>query len=159
MKKVLLIVLLLIVVGNFVFIFNYFNLTGSDVEKFDESETGFVSKVIDGDTVVINGGSVRLLGMDTAERGEECYNEAKIRMEELVLNKEVRLEKDVQNMDQYKRLLRWIFIGEKNVNLIMVEEGLAIARFYEDKKYKSKILQAEKEARAKRIGCKWINLE
>jgi len=138
--------------------------TGKSVfEGFAEKENGFVSKVIDGDTVVVNGESVRLLGIDANERGEECYKEAKVRLEELVLNKEVLLEKDVRDKDQYKRLLRFIFIevnGEEiNVNLKLVEEGLAIARFYEDKKYREKILEAEREARAERRGCKWENLE
>jgi len=161
MKKVILIVLLVIVIGNFVLI-SIFMDSGNAVFDFsekDEFETGFVSKVIDGDTVVINGVSVRLLGMDTNERGEECYKEAKTRLEELILDKEVILERDVNDKDQYKRLLRWIFIDDKNINLLMVEEGLAIARFYEDKKYREDILEAEKEARAKGVGCKWRDLD
>jgi endonuclease YncB( thermonuclease family) len=161
MKKVLLIILLVIVIGNFFLIsfFMNYSTSGSVVFDFNEVETGFVSKVIDGDTVIINGESVRLLGMDTAERGEDCYKEAKVRLEELVLNKEVELSSDVNDKDQYKRLLRWILIDGENVNLVMVEEGLAIARFYEDKKYKNEILNAEKEARANRIGCKWQDLD
>ena len=102
------------------------------------------------------GESVRLLGIDTDERGYECFTEAKIRIEELVLNKEVRMEKDVQNKDQYKRLLRHIFVevdgNDININLEMVREGLAIARFYEDKKYKEEILAAEKKARFNKMG-------
>jgi len=162
-NKVILIVLLVIVVVNFVLIFNYLkpSLSGSLVfDNFNRNpvETGFVSKVIDGDTVVIKGGSVRLLGMDTAEKGEDCFKEAKERLEELILDKEVILERDVNDKDQYKRLLRWIFIDDKNINLVMVEEGLAIARFYEDKKYKNDIIGAEKKARSEKIGCKWRNL-
>lgn len=126
-------------------------------------EKAFVTKVIDGDTVIVNGESVRLLGIDSDERGENCYKEAKKRMEELVLNKEILLEKDMKDRDQYKRLLRWIFVEDnnekaKNVNLILVEDGLAIARFYEDRKYKEEILLAEKNARENKIGCKWRGL-
>jgi len=132
------------------------SLTGSSIVSL---ETGFVGKVIDGDTVVINGESIRLLGIDTDERGYPCFNEAKKRIEELVLNKEVTMEKDVQDKDQYKRLLRYIFVEnegrEINVNLQMAREGLAIARFYEDRKYKEEILAAEKEARLAKRGCKW----
>ncbi len=172
MKKALLIILTLFIIGNLALIgiFLKSKTSGSVVfnlslfEKSSiESETGFVSKVIDGDTVIINGQSVRLLGMDTDERGEKCYKEAKERLEEFVLNKKVELEKDVRNKDQYDRLLRWIFIEDENgkkisINLVMVEEGLAIARFYEDKKYKKEVLEAEKEARANKIGCKWRDL-
>ena len=72
-----------------------------------------VTKVIDGDTVVVEGGyHVRLLGIDTDERGYPCYNEAKKRLEELVLNKEVYLESDKDDKDQYERYLRYLILDE-----------------------------------------------
>ncbi len=130
-----------------------------DVIHEQEFENGFVTKVIDGDTIVINGESVRLLGMDTPERGEKCYSESTQRLKELVLNKDVLLESDVTDKDQYKRLLRYVFIEENgertNVNILLVQEGFATARFYEDRKYRNEILVAEKEARENNIGCKW----
>ena len=120
------------------------------------TEKKFISKVIDGDTVVAEGDSIRLIGIDTDERGQPCYSEAKKRMEELALNKEAVLERESENKDQYGRLLRYIFIGNENINLKMVKEGLAVARFYpENIKYKDEIVAAEKEARAAVIGCKW----
>ena len=157
----------LIVVGSFVFMVFYVGgLTGNVIfesEDKREFEEGFVGKVIDGDTVIIDGESVRLLGMDTDERGYDCYKEAKTRMEELVLNRDVRMEKDKTDKDQYKRYLRYLFVevddgNEVNVNLKMVEEGMAIARFYDDRKYSREILEAEKIARENRIGCKWRDL-
>ena len=127
-----------------------------------------VTKVLDGDTIIVEGGySVRLLGIDADERGWPCYGAAKERLEELVLNKEVRLERDKADIDQYGRYLRYIFLttldseslagrDKKNINLQIVEEGLAIARFYpENVKYKEEIIQAEKKARLAKIGCKW----
>jgi len=127
-------------------------------EKFDFPDKGFVGKVIDGDTVIIDGESVRLLGIDTDEKGYDCYEEAKERLEELILEKEVELVEDTEDKDIYGRRLRWLFIDGKNINLQMVEEGLAIARFYEEKKYREEILTAEKEARQNRLGCKWKDL-
>lgn len=120
-----------------------------------------VTKVIDGDTVVVEGGEhVRLLGIDADEAGSACYQEAKKRLEELVLNQEVRLEKDVSDVDQYNRCLRYIFLNDENVNLKLVREGLAIARFYQpDVKYQEEIAQAEEEAISQEIGCKWNNEE
>lgn len=159
MKKLILLFLILIVIGNFIWL--YPKLLGNVLFSVEDEETeiDFVTKIIDGDTIIVNGESVRLLGIDTAERGEECYKEAKVRLEELILNKEVILESDIKNKDQYKRLLRYVFVeenGEKiNINLKLVVEGLAIARFYEDKKYKEEILEAEKTARGNKIGCKW----
>lgn len=164
MKKLLLIILIISLLGNlFLIIFlkpNFIRNIIFDSEKFKASdlEAGFVTKVIDGDTIVVDGESIRLLGIDANEKGEKCYKEAKIRLEELVLNREIKLEKDVKDKDQYKRLLRYIFVEENgeeiNVNLQMVEEGLTIARFYEDKKYKKEILEAETKARENKIGCK-----
>ena len=160
MKKLILVIMIFIVVFSFIFLTYYFGITGNFIlENFekdiDSFEGGFVGKVIDGDTVVINGESIRLLGIDADERGYECYNEAKKRLEELVLNKDVKLEKDVKDKDQYKRYLRYVLVNNTNINLQMVEEGLAIARFYEDRKYQKEILAAEKKARENKVGCKW----
>lgn len=124
--------------------------------KSDFPEEGFVSKVIDGDTVIIEGESVRLLGMDTDERGYPCYNAAKKRIEELLLDKKVNLELDGEDKDRYGRYLRFIFLDAENINLKMVEEGLAVSRFSpKNKKYKEEILSAEREARESKRGCKW----
>ena len=128
------------------------------IESTNESfpEEGFVTKIIDGDTIIIGGESVRLLGIDADESGYPCYNSAKKRIEELVLNKQVRLEEDGEDKDQYKRYLRYIFLDNKNINLQLVEEGLAVARFSpQNTKYKQEILNAEKQARENGIGCKW----
>lgn len=126
-----------------------------EYERTTFSESGFVSRVIDGDTVIINSENVRLLGIDTDEKGEKCYQEAKNRLEELVLGKEVRMERDIEDKDQYNRKLRYLFVEDKNINLTLVEEGLAIARFYKNKKYKKEILDAEKKAMINKVGCKW----
>lgn len=115
-----------------------------------------VTKVIDGDTVIAEGESIRMLGIDTDERGYPCYTPAKERLEELVLGKAVVLEPDAENKDIYGRYLRYVFINETNVNLLMVREGMAVARFTpENTKYKSEILAAESAARAAGMGCKW----
>ena len=120
-------------------------------------EKAIATKIIDGDTIIVEGGySVRILGIDADESGYPCYNEAKKRLEELILNKEVKLEKDITDVDQYKRCLRYVFLGEQNIGLELVKEGLAIARFYEpDVRYKEGISLAEKTAIENKIGCKW----
>ena len=120
-------------------------------------ENTIVTKVIDGDTVVVEGGwHVRLLGMDADEKGYPCYDAAKTRLEDLVLAKQVILEKDKTDVDQYGRCLRYIFLGDKNIDVQLVQEGLAVARFYPpDIKYKSEITSAEQQAQQNKIGCKW----
>ncbi len=116
-----------------------------------------VTKVIDGDTVVVEGGDhVRLLGIDSDEKGYPCYDAARLRMEALVLGKEVRLVKDTEDKDQYGRLLRYIFSGDMNIDEEMVREGIAVARFYpQNVKYKQEIVAAEQSAIANHAGCKW----
>jgi len=125
-----------------------------------------VTKVIDGDTVVVEGGwHVRLLGMDADEKDYPCYDPARARLEYLVLAKQgspvglrprVTLEKDVSDVDQYGRCLRYIFLGTTNIDTQLVKEGLAVARFYApDVKYRSEITTAEQQAQANGIGCKW----
>ncbi|OGZ79583.1 MAG: hypothetical protein A2528_01860 [Candidatus Staskawiczbacteria bacterium RIFOXYD2_FULL_37_9] len=120
-------------------------------------ENTFVTKVIDGDTVVVEGGyHVRLLGMDADEKNYPCYEPAKTRLENLVLGKMVKLEKDRTDLDQYGRCLRYIFIGNTNIGAQLVKEGMAIARFYNpDIKYKTEIAEAEKRAQQNKAGCKW----
>lgn len=129
----------------------------SSVQCAARSEV-LATKIIDGDTLIVEGGfNVRLLGIDADEAGYPCYAQAKKRLEELILNKEIKLEKDITDVDQYKRCLRYVFLGEQDVGLELVKEGLAIARFYEpDVKYKEEITLAEKTAMKNKIGCKWF---
>lgn len=119
----------------------------------------FVTKIIDGDTIVVEGGyHIRLLSIDADEFGFPCYQDAKTRLEKLILNKEILLEKDKTDIDQYKRCLRYVFLDKQNIDLQLVKEGLAIARFYEPNiKYKNEITLAEKTAIDGKIGCKWKN--
>ena len=146
----------------------YFGLQKSSEEELSSTPTEclapsevIVTKIIDGDTVVVEGGyHVRLLGIDADESGYPYYQTAKSRLEELVLNKEVRLEKDVTDVDQYGRCLRYVFLDDQNIDLQLVKEGLVIARFYEpDLKYQKEITEAEKEAIENKIGCKWSEKE
>lgn len=154
-KIFLVIVIAALVIGGAVYFYSRVR-PGSEVGEELVGQM-LVTKVLDGDTVIVEGGySVRLLGIDADDRGYPCYQIAQERLEELVLNKEVRLEKDEPNKDQYQRYLRYIFLGEQNINLQLVEEGLAIARFSpENIKYKDEIREAEEEAKEGKIGCKW----
>lgn len=128
-----------------------------DVPHLPNSASKLVTKVIDGDTFIIEGGySVRILGIDADERGYPCYEAAKTGLEELVLNKEVKLEKGKEDLDQYCRYLRYVFLDDKNISLELVREGLAVARFSpEDVKYREEITLAEKRAKDNEVGCKW----
>ncbi len=133
----------------------------TDIPELQDGALKLATKIIDGDTFLIEGGySVRILGLDADERDHPCYGAAKNRLEELILNKEVKLEKGTEDKDQWCRYLRYVFLGNQNISLTLVEEGLAVARFSpEDVKYREEIAQAEKEAKENKIGCKWAEVE
>lgn len=114
-----------------------------------------VTKVIDGDTVLVEGETVRLSGIDADERGYPCYQAAKRALETKVLGKEVTLKREGENKGQYGRLLRYIFLNQTNINQYLVERGLAVARVSDQSQYKQDIIGAESEARKQKIGCKW----
>lgn len=116
-----------------------------------------VTFVVDGDTVEIQTEErVRLIGIDSPERGDPYYTEARNKLSELVLNKQVRMEKDVSEKDRYGRLLRYLYVGNLFVNLEMVKQGYASAYTYPpDVKYSQQFLVAEQEARNKKVGL-WV---
>ena len=110
MKKQIFLIILLVIV---LFIINY-SFLDSKLENFlTDSETEIVERVIDGDTIVINKTSVRFLGINTPEIGEIYYSEAKEFLEEIVLNKTIKLEFGKEKYDLYKRILAYVFLREK----------------------------------------------
>ena len=120
-KQILLLVFLIMLL----FVINYSFLDSFVVRFLDDSETGVVGRVIDGDTLVIGNQSVRLLGINSPERGEKYYEEAKKFLENAVLNKTVELEFGRDKYDLYKRKLAYIYYDNRNVNLEIVKEGYA----------------------------------
>jgi len=115
-------------------------------------DTALVTQVIDGDTIVIEGGyRVRYIGIDTPEIHPEleAYGmEALEANRRLVEGKEVRLEQDVSETDKYGRLLRYVFVNDTFVNAELVREGLAYAKAYPpDTKYQAYLEKLEAEAR------------
>jgi micrococcal nuclease len=135
--------------------------------KIASTEAFLVTKVIDGDTIVLeNGEKVRYLGIDTPELNHpkkkvECFAyQAHEKNKELVLGKKVFLQKDISEKDKYGRLLRYVFLDEKMstdegsfVNLYLVKNGFAYAAtFPPDVNYTDLFLKAQKEAYQKNLG-------
>lgn len=130
-----------------------------------EGERVLVTKVIDGDTIDIEGGkTVRFIGMDTPETvdprrpvgcfGKEASNETK----SLLSGKVVILQKDVSETDKYGRLLRYIYLPLENgqtlfINDYLVREGFAkVLTYPPDVKFNEQFRQAEREAREQKRG-------
>lgn len=125
-----------------------------------EEDTFLVTRVIDGDTIEIEGGiKVRYIGIDTPETVDprkpvQCFGvEASNKNKELVEGKRVRLEQDISEADKYGRLLRYVYVYGTFVNDYLVRQGYAYAYTYPpDVKYSEQFVQAQKEARENNRG-------
>jgi len=117
-------------------------------------KTAIVTRVIDGDTIEIEGGQrIRYIGIDTPEKGEYFFEEATAKNSELVLGKEVRMEKDVSETDKYGRLLRYVYIGDLFVNAELVRLGYAKeAEYPPDTMHSDEFLRLERYAVASNLG-------
>ena len=119
-----------------------------------------VIKIYDGDTITMaDGMKVRLLQIDTPELAEqECYaDKAKATLVTLLSKKgTIRLKSDPvsASFDRYGRALRYIFVGNVNVNLEMVKLGAAAPYFYQGEKgmYSSAMLKAAENAKLYKVG-------
>lgn len=130
-------------------------------------DTVKVVKVIDGDTIEIEGGQkIRYIGVDTPEtkhptKGVQCYGkEASLKNKELVEGKQVRLEKDVSETDRYGRLLRFVYVDPSDasgqvvfVNDYLVRQGYALLDTVPPNVgHANEFRQAEQEARENNRG-------
>lgn len=113
-----------------------------------------VTRVIDGDTVVLEDGRhVRYIGMDTPEKKDPYYSEAKRENERLVKGKKVGLEYDVGKTDKYGRTLAYVYADTVFVNAELVKNGYAvIATFPPNVKYAKTFLALQEEARNQKRG-------
>ena len=115
-------------------------------------ETATVTRVIDGDTIIIDTGQrVRYIGVDTPEiypTREDYGWEAWQANRRLVEGKEVYLEQDVSETDRYDRLLRYVYVGDIFINAELVRQGLAEVKAYPpDTKYQYHLEELEAEAK------------
>ena len=124
-------------------------------------EAAFVTRAVDGDTVVLTGGErVRYIGVDTPElhhphKPVQAYaREAMEFNRRLVENKQVRLEYDVDRRDKYGRLLAYVYLPEGTfVNAELVCQGYAhTLTIPPNVKFAKLFLQCQKEARENRRG-------
>ncbi len=118
-----------------------------------------VVEVIDGDTLRVEAAdgsqlTVRLYGVDTPERGEACYSEARSRLRELA-GDSILLLPDERLQDPGGRELRYVFTEEGvSVDAALLHEGLAIA-WRRDGAFVDEFVALEDAAAAAETGCLW----
>ena len=133
--------------------------------SFDESWAR-VSEVVDGDTIkaqdmqskVIK--TIRLIGINTPETKdprkpvEYFGREAEIYTKDLLTDRNVTLVKDVEGLDKYNRLLRYVYLGDGTfVNEKLVRDGYAqIMTIPPNVKFSDLFVAAEKDARDNKRG-------
>ena len=120
-------------------------------------DVGFtdVLKVVDGDTIVLNGEKIRFSGIDTPELKQKCIkNDQKVFCG--VLAKKLLLEK-IDNKtpeciregrDIYKRTLAECFINGESLSVFLVRNGYAFAY----RKYSNKFIKEEEFAKKNKNG-------
>ncbi len=142
-------------------------LQGCGVEKKGPPREAQVSRVIDGDTLELDGGArVRLLGIDAPEMARDgrpaefLALESKAALADLTRGQKLRLEYDQLRYDQYGRLLAYLFLPDRTmVNAEMVRRGLARVYFHPPNvRYQEALLQAQRQAMEARRGL-WQKTE
>jgi len=120
-------------------------------------EQAMVSSVIDGDTITLEDGRVvRYLGIDTPEHNEHYFNESTEKNRVLVEGKIVELQAGERDIDEYGRLLRYVYIDGIFVNAELVAQGYAKAYIFDpDDRYSQILVQLEQYAKMSNKGM-WV---
>lgn len=130
----------------------------SSLEAGERLETT-VSRITDGDTVNISpevrgNGIVRLIGVDTPERGEPLYEDAAAFARENLEGESVSLELDAEEVDVYGRLLAYVYLPDGTMfDEVLVRRGYAqVATFPPNTRYLERFEEAQEEAREAERG-------
>jgi endonuclease YncB( thermonuclease family) len=119
-----------------------------------------VYRVIDGDTIDLdNGDRIRLVQIDAPEASGECYGQkaGTVLRRLLPVGTKVRAARDplLDNIDRYARQLRYVFRGQMNINLVLVQRGAASVWFYSGDRgrYADELLAAAHHAKGAKRGA------
>ena len=138
-RKVIFLISILVII--FFFTFNYFK-----PQKI---------RVVDGDTIYLNGEKIRFSGIDTPELKQTCVKDDVIDLCG-VTAKEILIQKIGNNIvkcisegkDQYKRTLAECFVNKESLSSYLVRSGYAFAY----RSYSKKFIIDENFAKNKQAG-------
>jgi endonuclease YncB( thermonuclease family) len=112
-------------------------------------------KVVDGDTIHLNGKKIRFTGIDTPELRQTCIKD-EIKNYCGVTAKQILIDKIGNNIiecisegkDQYKRTLAECFVNNESLSSYLVRSGYAFAY----RRYSKKFIADEDYAKANKVG-------
>ena len=138
---------------NICLIFFFFTL--KDVESIEV-------KIIDGDTIYLNGEKIRFTGIDTPELKQTCTKNNEviycgIKARKLLVEKigKNKVQCVREGKDQYKRTLAECFVNKVSLSSYLVRNGYAFAY----RKYSKKFISDEDFARTNNRGMWSMNFE
>ena len=112
-------------------------------------------RVVDGDTIVLNGEKIRFSGIDTPELKQTCMqNDQEVdcgMTARMLLVKKIgnnTLECISEGKDAYKRTLAECFVNGESLSKFLVRSGYAFAY----RKYSTKFIKDEEFAKANKLG-------
>ena len=118
-----------------------------------EEIRGKVVSIADGDTITVLDSEkvqhkIRLEGIDAPEKGQAFGTKSKEKMSELVGEMDVVVT--WEKRDRYGRILGDVHLGDRHINLEMVQDGLAW--HYKQYSKSKELAEAEDEARRTKKG-------
>ena len=112
-------------------------------------------KIVDGDTIVLNGEKIRLSGIDAPELKQTCMNgDQKVfcgKLAKMLLVKKIGNKTPEcirEGKDVYKRTLAECFINGESLSGFLVRSGYAFAYL----KYSDKFIKDEEFAKKNKLG-------
>jgi len=130
-------------------------LTAAPAFAADDPPHSFEAKVVriaDGDTITVlldkTQYKIRLEGIDAPEKGQAFGTKARRALGEKIAGQTVRV--DWKQRDRYGRIVGRVYLGDRDISLEMVRDGMA----WHFKRYSKEAAlgEAEREARADRRG-------
>ena len=112
-------------------------------------------KIVDGDTIHLNGEKIRFTGIDTPELKQTCIKDGVkdpcgITAKQILIDKigSNKVECISEGKDRYKRTLAECFVNNESLSSYLVRSGYAFAY----RRYSKKFISDEDYAKANKLG-------